>query len=124
MHTSGEMLVERPSFAPCVIGIRIYHTLSELSAKLVAHGKPGSTPTAIVSKGTSSQQQVLTGTLDTIAELQRKAQLPAPALIIVGEVVNMHENLSWFGDDLVADGNHSLMKVHHGVDDVPEDKQA
>ncbi|UTW13900.1 siroheme synthase CysG [Marinobacterium rhizophilum] len=89
------------------------HTLPELSGKLVAHGKPGSTPVAIVSRGTAADQKVLTGTLDTIAELQRQAQLPAPALIIVGEVVSMHESLSWFGDDLVEGKNHTLMKVHH-----------
>lgn len=97
------------------------HTLGELSAKLIAHGKPAGTPAAIVSKGTSPEQKVLTGTLENIAQLQQQAKLPAPALVIVGEVVNMHESLSWFGDDLVADGNHSLMKVHHGVVDIPKD---
>ncbi|MFC6669343.1 siroheme synthase CysG [Marinobacterium aestuariivivens] len=89
------------------------HTLPELASKLVAHGKPAETPVAIVSKGTARDQKVLTGTLANIAELQAVAQLPAPALIIVGEVVDMHESLSWFGDDLVEGSNHSLMRVHH-----------
>ncbi len=90
------------------------HTLGELTSKLVAHGKPATTPVAIVSRGTSAEQKVLTGTLHNIAELQQQAKLPAPALIIVGEVVDMHESLSWFGDDLVEGRNHTLMKVHHG----------
>jgi uroporphyrin-III C-methyltransferase/precorrin-2 dehydrogenase/sirohydrochlorin ferrochelatase len=90
------------------------HTLGELTSKLIAHGKPASTPAAIVSKGTSAEQKVLAGTLENIAQLQQQARLPAPALVIVGEVVNMHESLSWFGDELVEGRNHTLMNVHHG----------
>ncbi|MDO6512776.1 siroheme synthase CysG [Neptuniibacter sp. 2_MG-2023] len=78
------------------------HTLPILSKKLIEHGKPGDTPAAIVSRGTLADQKVLTGTLDTLPELQEKAQLPAPALIIVGEVVSLHENLSWFGEEVLA----------------------
>ncbi|WP_299177822.1 siroheme synthase CysG [uncultured Neptuniibacter sp.] len=78
------------------------HTLPQLSAKMIEHGKPGSTPAAIVSRGTSADQKVLTGTLETLPELQQQAQLPAPALIIVGEVVELHNNLSWFGEEVLA----------------------
>ncbi len=78
------------------------HTLPVLSQKLIDHGKPSDTPVAIGSLGTSADQKVLTGTLKNITELQEKAQLPAPALIIVGEVVSLHENLSWFGEEVLA----------------------
>jgi uroporphyrin-III C-methyltransferase/precorrin-2 dehydrogenase/sirohydrochlorin ferrochelatase len=78
------------------------HTLPILSEKLIEHGKPKDTPAAIVSRGTLADQKVLTGTLATLATLQEKAQLPAPALIIVGEVVSLHENLSWFGEEVLA----------------------
>ncbi|MFY0677391.1 MAG: uroporphyrinogen-III C-methyltransferase [Neptuniibacter sp.] len=78
------------------------HTLPQLSSKLIEHGKPGDTPAAIVSRGTSPDQKVLTGTLATLPGLQEKAQLEAPALIIVGEVVTLHDNLSWFGDEVLA----------------------
>ncbi len=50
---------------------------------------------------------MLTGTLESLPELQSKAQLPAPALIIVGEVVLLHENLAWFGEDVLQ--NHGLI---------------
>lgn len=88
------------------------HTLPTLCEKMIEHGKPGKTPAAIVSRGTSADQKVLTGTLETIAELQAKAKLPAPALIIVGEVVEMHENLSWFGDEVLAQ-NLTPVKAEH-----------
>lgn len=80
------------------------HTLPVLSEGMIKHGKPKETPVAIVSKGTSPDQKVLTGTLGTIAALQEKAQLPAPALIIVGEVVELQENLAWFGSDISTVG--------------------
>ncbi|MBQ0782714.1 MAG: siroheme synthase, partial [Amphritea sp.] len=83
------------------------HTLAELCEQLIAHGKPAETPAAIVSNGTRAEQKVLTGTLDSLSELQSKAQLPAPALIIVGEVVLLHENLAWFGEDVLQ--NHGLI---------------
>jgi len=73
------------------------HTLPDLVKGLVTHGKPENTSVAIVSRGTASDQQVLTGTLADIVSKQEQAQLPAPALIIVGEVVQLQEQLSWFG---------------------------
>ena len=83
------------------------HTLPELCEQLVAHGKPPETPAAIVSNGTRADQKVLTGTLESLPELQSKEKLPAPALIIVGEVVLLHENLAWFGEDVLH--NHGLI---------------
>ncbi|GGC00989.1 siroheme synthase [Marinobacterium zhoushanense] len=74
------------------------HTLERLCAGLIEHGKPVATPVAIVSQGTSAHQRVLTGTLESIVELQREAQLPAPAIVIVGEVVKLRSRLAWFGE--------------------------
>jgi uroporphyrin-III C-methyltransferase/precorrin-2 dehydrogenase/sirohydrochlorin ferrochelatase len=64
----------------------------------VDHGKPEHTPAAIVSRGTAEDQQVLVGTLASLPQLQAKAQLPAPAIVIVGEVVELQSQLSWFGE--------------------------
>lgn len=75
------------------------HTLPTLTEQLIAHGKPADTPVAIISRGTQPDQKVLTGTLACIVERQAVAQLPAPSLVIVGEVVNLHQQLAWFGED-------------------------
>lgn len=88
------------------------HTLEQLSAGLISHGRSPDTPVAIVSRGSSADQQVLIGTLADIAEKQQQQQLPAPALLIVGNVVRLHEKLAWFGD--AAPGNtitHALGMV-------------
>lgn len=85
------------------------HSIDHLSSQLIAHGKPTDTPVAIVSRGTSPQQRVLTGTLATITALQEQAQLEAPALIIVGEVVNLHEDLAWFGEEVLTQHKANLL---------------
>lgn len=76
------------------------HTLELLVQGLLDHGKPADTLIAIVSQGTSAQQRVIKGTLRNIVELQQHAQLEAPAIIIVGEVVALQSQLSWFGQDV------------------------
>ncbi len=70
--------------------------LPEITAKLVAHGKPAATPAAVIMEGTLPSQRVVTGTLADIAERARQAGLRAPAVTVVGEVVKLRETLSWF----------------------------
>jgi uroporphyrin-III C-methyltransferase/precorrin-2 dehydrogenase/sirohydrochlorin ferrochelatase len=74
------------------------HNLADICQKLVAAGQSAQTPAAIVSRGTAVDQKVLVGTLDTLVDLQADAQLPAPALIIVGSVVLLQDQLKWFGE--------------------------
>lgn len=68
-----------------------------LCAKLVEHGLSSETPIALVQKATTRQQKVLIGTLSSMPELVDKTDIKPPTLIIVGDVVTLHEKLSWFG---------------------------
>ena len=70
--------------------------LPVLCQRLVAHGLPASTPAAIVQQGTTHKQRVVCGTLATLPLAAFKAGLAPPTLIIVGEVVKLHEQLAWF----------------------------
>jgi uroporphyrin-III C-methyltransferase/precorrin-2 dehydrogenase/sirohydrochlorin ferrochelatase len=76
--------------------------LPVLCRELVAHGLPPETPAAIVQQGTTHKQRVLTGSLATLPDLTASAHLTPPTLIIVGEVVKLHQKLAWFepGRDL------------------------
>lgn len=86
--------------------------LPTLCQELVAHGLPAATPAAIVQQGTTYQQKVVTGTLATLPELAVEAKMKPPTLIIVGEVVKLHDKLAWFepqpiegGSDFVQTGS-------------------
>lgn len=79
--------------------------LPVLCRQLIAHGLPAGMPAAIVQQGTTHQQRVLVGSLETLPNLTVPANLTPPTLIIVGEVVKLHQKLAWFepGSDLCAD---------------------
>lgn len=79
------------------------HGLPVLCQELIAHGLPGMTPAAIVQQGTTSRQRILIGDLTTLPALAEKAGLKPPTLIIVGEVVKLHEKLRWFDPEGVPD---------------------
>jgi uroporphyrin-III C-methyltransferase len=66
--------------------------LSEITNGLLAHGLDPTTPTAVVSAGTTPDEKVATATLATIAEAA--ADLRSPALIVVGDVVALSERLA------------------------------
>ncbi|UCD79288.1 MAG: uroporphyrinogen-III C-methyltransferase [Desulfobacterales bacterium] len=70
--------------------------LPEITQKLIAHGKSPDTPVALIRWGTTPNQQTVAGTLDNISERVKKAGLKAPAIIVVGEVVQLRESLKWF----------------------------
>jgi uroporphyrin-III C-methyltransferase len=70
--------------------------LGEITAQLVAHGRPADTPAAVVRWGTTAAQATVVATLDTIADAVARAGLEPPALLVVGEVVSLHAALAWF----------------------------
>ena len=70
--------------------------LPVIAEKLMAHGRAPSTPVALVRWGTKTVQEVLVSTLEHVVEDVAKAQLKAPAIIVVGDVVNLREKLQWF----------------------------
>jgi siroheme synthase len=54
------------------------------------------TSVAIIENGTSRKQRVIVGTLSNIIEKVKDAKTKPPAIIIVGNVVSLHEKLHWF----------------------------
>lgn len=64
--------------------------------QLVAHGRNPNTPAAIISWGTTADQRTLTGTLQNLPELVQEHQIQNPAIILVGEVVSLHDQYAWF----------------------------
>lgn len=70
-------------------------SLPEICKQLILHGRDPQTPIALIQQGTTPQQKVYTGTLHSMPALIASKEVKAPTLIIVGEVVSLHDKLSW-----------------------------
>jgi len=70
--------------------------LANIVEELTVAGKPSTTPIALIAWGSTPRQRVLTGTLHDIVEKVQQEDFKPPALIIIGEVVNLRPYLSWF----------------------------
>jgi uroporphyrin-III C-methyltransferase len=68
--------------------------LPAIASRLRELGKPAGTPVAVISRGTTSQQVVVRGTLADIAE--RASALTSPATIVIGTVARLADQLAWF----------------------------
>ncbi|MER7671579.1 uroporphyrinogen-III C-methyltransferase [Kitasatospora sp. NPDC096128] len=63
--------------------------IGAIAAKLVEHGRPADTPVAIVQEGTTAAQRRVDATLATVAAVVRAEGVKPPAVIVVGDVVNV-----------------------------------
>lgn len=70
--------------------------LNEIVEHLLEAGKRKDSKVAVISNATLPKQDVVIGTLETIADEVKKHPLPSPALIVVGEVVSLREHLNFF----------------------------
>jgi len=71
--------------------------LPVICEQLQRHGRAAQTPIALVERATTPGQRVITGTLGTMVDIVQREQPRAPTLIIVGNVVCLHQRLAWFG---------------------------
>ena len=69
----------------------------QITERLMAHGRRGETPAAVVRWGTYERQECHVTALAELADLIEARAITAPAIIIIGEVVRLREKLSWFG---------------------------
>ena len=69
--------------------------LPGICERLVQEGRAASTPAAVIERGTTPGQRVVTGTLDDLAERVADAGLHPPSLIVVGDVVRLRDQLAW-----------------------------
>lgn len=63
---------------------------------LVKAGMHKDTKVALINWATTTKQKVIVGTLQTIQEERRKNQITSPAIIVVGEVVQLRKQLNFF----------------------------
>lgn len=79
-----------------LVVLMVVRRAAEVSACLIAAGKSGDTPVAVVSRGTTAEQKVILATLATVARVLEDTQLPTPAMMIFGEVAKLANEIRWF----------------------------
>lgn len=70
--------------------------LPRICQQLIAHGLRADTPAAVVERATCAQQRVVGATLLTLPAVAAARGVKAPALIVVGSVVGLRDELAWF----------------------------
>lgn len=70
--------------------------LDIIARKLIEHGVSQEMPAALIQQGTTRNQRVITGTLDTLYDRVKAEKVTAPTLVIIGEVVTLRDELKWF----------------------------
>jgi len=68
--------------------------LPRIRDRLIAGGRAPETPAAVIAGGTTPEQRVVTAPLADLPEVVAAAQLAAPALVVIGDVVRFRELLA------------------------------
>ncbi len=70
--------------------------LSAIADRLTRAGRDPKSPIAVIRWGTTPAQETLVADLETIGARAREKRLKAPAIIVVGDVVKLRDQLNWF----------------------------
>lgn len=70
--------------------------LGLITGELIKHGKDKNTPAAVIEKGTTGKQRVITDSLENIFKTAEKEKAVSPAVIVIGDVVKKREKFNWF----------------------------
>jgi uroporphyrin-III C-methyltransferase len=70
--------------------------LEEISRELVERGRPAGTPVAVIHAGATPRQKVVVSTLSGIAPAAADAGIRSPAIIVIGEVVSLHDQIGGY----------------------------
>ncbi len=85
-------LASFPGTLVVYMGVR---QLPAIAERLMAGGRPGTEPAAVIERGTLADQRVVTGTLGSIAAIAEQHGIQAPAISLFGPVVALRRNLAW-----------------------------
>ena len=81
---------------PCIAFYMGVKSLPRICAKLIEHGMDPQMPAATIQWGTTPRQRTVVATVATLAQRVSEQNITAPAMTIIGRVVNLRETLKWF----------------------------
>ena len=75
------------------------HSAGQLCQGLIEHGSLPTLPAAVIEQGTMLGQHVYVGDIQSLPKLIEDKQVKPPGMIIIGEVVRLHQSLTWYHPD-------------------------
>jgi uroporphyrin-III C-methyltransferase len=101
-HTAGGAVPEELDWAalarlPVVVFYMGLTHLADLAQRLLAEGRDGATPLALISRASTPSQRVVETTLAEAAAASERQAIDSPVLIVLGEVVRLRAGLDWLG---------------------------
>lgn len=100
-HAEKDLKVNWASLAGMEHTLVFYMGLSraeDISTQLMLNGMPGDVPVALIENGCCPDQRVVRGKLSELNDLAVRENVKSPALIVVGEVVNLADQLQWYSE--------------------------
>lgn len=93
MDLNWDALIQPRQTLAVYMGVQ---ALELLCRELMRHGMAKTMPAALIQHGTTPDQRVFTGTLETLPGVVAQENITPPSMIIIGEVVKLHEKLAWY----------------------------
>lgn len=81
--------------------------LPYIVSQLLKFGRAKETPVALIHWGTYDKQQTVTGTLESIETIVQESNIANPSMIVVGDVVKLHEKIQWIQEQKDNNKNFS-----------------
>ncbi|WP_163921373.1 uroporphyrinogen-III C-methyltransferase [Photobacterium sp. Alg240-V54] len=113
VHAEKDLDIQWQALANLNHTLVFYMGLSKVDLicqQLVLAGLKAATPAAIIEKGCTAEQRLISATLATLTEQVNRHQVCSPALIIIGEVVSLSDSLAWYQPQMDA---LMSMNKHH-----------
>ena len=89
------MMAKTPTLV-VLMGVR---SAGKICEALVAHGRDPESPAAAIASASTVHQKVARSTVSGLAQAMAIAEIRAPAVLVFGEVVKLHDLLDWFTPD-------------------------
>jgi uroporphyrin-III C-methyltransferase len=90
---------------PTLVVLMALKRLAPICAALIAAGRDPETPALLISRGATDQQRSLRATLAELPTLHARHPLPTPAVLVIGAVAALADELAWFVPDGAAAGH-------------------
>jgi uroporphyrin-III C-methyltransferase len=71
----------------------VMHNLEQITGALMKAGLGGQTPAAVIASAATPKQRVLVSTLEKLAGVSREENFEPPAIVVIGEIVEMRKKL-------------------------------